>query len=127
MNARIFLISGIALMIAAVMLGAFGAHAIKNSVSVAHMTSWQTATQYHFYHALGLIGLGIYYQHKALDRWAQFCGIFLLFGIVLFSGSLYLLVLTGQTKLGMITPIGGVLFILGWTSWLVSASLQPEG
>jgi len=127
MNARIFLISGIVLMITAVMLGAFGAHAIKNSVSVAHMTSWQTATQYHFYHALGLIGLGIYYQNKALDRWAQLSGIFLLLGIVLFSGSLYLLVLTGQTKLGMITPIGGVLFILGWASWLLSASLQPEG
>jgi uncharacterized membrane protein YgdD (TMEM256/DUF423 family) len=122
MNARFFLICGLILMVTGVALGAFGAHAIKSSVTPELLQTWQTASQYHFYHALGLIGLGIWFKQGYLDRWARTGGMLLLLGIVLFSGSLYLLVLTGNTKLGMITPIGGVSFMAGWLSWLVSIS-----
>lgn len=120
MTARLFLVSGLVFMLIAVILGAFGAHAIKDMVSAKQMLTWQTASEYHFYHALALIGLGIWSDNRELNKLSKACGLLLIAGILLFSGSLYLLVLTGMTKLGMITPIGGLLFILGWMSWIVS-------
>ncbi len=107
-------------MMLAVMLGAFGAHAIENIVAPDRMQTWQTASEYHFYHALGLIGLGIYYRNTLLDKWARLSGWLLITGLVLFCGSLYLLVLSGITGLGMITPFGGLSFIAAWLSWLIS-------
>lgn len=113
-------------MIFAVMLGAFGAHAIKDAVSAKHMMTWQTASEYHVYHALALIALGIWSKGKVLDKLSSAAGFLIMAGIVLFSGSLYLLVLTAQTKLGMITPVGGVLFIFGWICWLLSVSFKQS-
>jgi len=127
MSSRFFLLAGLILMLLAVVIGAFGAHAIEQQVSANRMVTWQTGTEYHFYHALGLIALGIYYRDLKLDRWAQGSGWLLLMGIVLFSGSLYLLVLTGNSRLGMITPVGGLFFIAGWLSWIISVSKQPRG
>ncbi len=126
MSARFFLLCGLLLMMIGVISGAFGAHAIKNTVSITYQQTWQTATEYLFYHALGLIALGSYYRDKSLDRWARASGLLFMLGIVLFSGSLYLLVLTGQSSLGMITPFGGTFFILGWASWLVSAGFSGQ-
>jgi uncharacterized membrane protein YgdD (TMEM256/DUF423 family) len=111
-------------MILAVMLGAFGAHAIRDMVSAKQMMTWQTASEYHFYHALALIGLGIWGQGKVLDKLSTAAGLVIIAGLVLFSGSLYLLVLTANSRLGMITPIGGILFICGWICWLLSVSLK---
>lgn len=107
-------------MILAVISGAFGAHAIKSMVSASHIQTWQTASEYHIYHALGLVALGIWCERRLVQKFARLAGLLMIAGIILFSGSLYLLVLTGNTKLGMITPIGGVLFIGAWSSWLLA-------
>ncbi len=129
MSARSYLISGLVFMILAVSLGAFGAHALKAMLSVHQLQTWGTATDYQFYHALGLIGLGIWSDKKTTSRYANLSGIFLILGILLFCGSLYLLALTGITRLGMVTPVGGIFFILGWIFWLIAAlknSANPD-
>ena len=123
MTSRSFLISGLVLMLLGVILGAFGAHAIRELVTAKQMNTWQTASEYHFYHALALIGLGIWGEKRSLGRLVRASGVLFIAGVTLFSGSLYLLVLTGISWLGMVTPIGGLLFILAWLSWLASVSV----
>ena len=121
MNPRFFLISGLVFMILAVSLGAFGAHALKSILTIQQIQIWKTATDYHFYHALGLIALGIWAERAKAGRLVTIAGVLLILGLLLFCGSLYLLALTGITKLGMVTPIGGILFISGWLFWLIAA------
>ncbi|TXJ10625.1 MAG: DUF423 domain-containing protein [Acinetobacter sp.] len=97
----------------AVMLGAFGAHGLKKIASPEQLAWWQTATDYFFYHALGLLLLGI--LAKTLSQFSIKVPFGLLqCGIILFCGSLYLMALGSPKILGAITPIGGVLMILGW-------------
>lgn len=107
-------------MLFAVITGAFGAHALQPVLSTHQASIWQTATEYQIYHALGLIGLGIWADKHNQDKWIKFGGLCLILGIIIFSGSLYVLALSGIRQLGMITPIGGILFILGWIGWLLS-------
>lgn len=102
----------------AVALGAFGAHGLKHYVAESALQTWHTAAQYHFYHALGLILIGILtrdFSHAARP------GYLMLAGIVLFCGSLYALVLSGVKILGAITPFGGLCFIVAWLwlAWVV--------
>ena len=113
-------------MLFGVISGAFGAHALKYTLSAAQIDVWQTATDYLFYHALGLIGLGIWTESKPPRRLYQASGLLLMLGVLLFCGSLYLMLLTGIRQLAMITPIGGVLFILGWLSWLIALSTADK-
>lgn len=101
-----------------VITGAFGAHALEGRISVDRMQTWQTAVLYQFIHAFLLLSLGIlgaflnmYGMEIGLLKWAGFTAIG---GIVVFSGSLYALCLSGIRWLGAITPIGGVLFIAAW-------------
>jgi uncharacterized membrane protein YgdD (TMEM256/DUF423 family) len=97
----------------AVALGAFGAHALKPLLEQNDMTSvWQTATFYHFIHAVMLFVLA---GRKPFTAGPWWC---FLIGIVLFSGSLYLLAATNLHWLGAITPLGGVSFLIGW-GWLL--------
>lgn len=92
----------------AVALGAFGAHGLKQGVTDAHLLEvWDTGARYHLVHAVVLLVLA----SRGGPVWAERL---LLAGIVLFSGSLYLMTLTGARWLGAITPLGGVCFILGW-------------
>ncbi len=107
-------------MILAASLGAFGVHALKAVLSVKQLQTWSTATDYHFYHALGLIGLGIWSNRLKSSQFVTISGLFLILGILLLSGSLYLLALTGITRFGMMTPVGGVFFIFGWIFWIVA-------
>jgi uncharacterized membrane protein YgdD (TMEM256/DUF423 family) len=93
----------------AVALGAFGVHGLK-AVSPKVQEIWHTAVTYQMWHALGLALLARM-EETPLIRW---CGGLLILGILLFSGSLYLLVLSGQPALGMITPLGGLAFIAAW-------------
>ena len=95
-------------------LGAFGAHGLKNRVTPEMLTVWQTAVQYHLVHALGLLLIGILAHLLPESPQVRQAGWALLVGIVLFSGSLYLLVLTGVRMLGAITPLGGLAFLGGW-------------
>lgn len=97
----------------AVMLGAFGAHGLKKIASEQQLTWWQTATDYFFYHALGLLALGILV--KVIPQFAIKAPFWLIqIGILLFCGSLYIMALGLPRILGAITPIGGLLMILGW-------------
>ncbi|OCS82872.1 DUF423 domain-containing protein [Caryophanon tenue] len=111
------LIIGAVLAFLAVALGAFGAHALKGKFAEArYEKTWETGTQYHMYHALAILLVGVLLNDSLLgDReqlmWAGYCFIA---GIVFFSGSLYVLSVTGIKKLGAITPIGGVFFLAGW-------------
>jgi len=98
----------------AVMLGAFGAHGLKETVSAARMAVYQTAVQYHFYHGLGLLLLGLVMQTLPALPGLRWVARLLLVGIMLFSGSLYMLVFLDLPWLGMVTPIGGLLFIVAW-------------
>ncbi len=116
-----FLILGALAMALAVMLGAFGAHGLKARVSADALSAWQTGVQYHMIHALALLMVALLMaQFPAMPGLHWIGGLFLA-GILLFSGSLYLLVLTGWRFLGPITPIGGVAFSLGWLGLLWSA------
>lgn len=96
----------------AVGLGAFGAHALEESLSPKRLETWNTAVTYHMWHALALIGLALVSKVFEVDlTWSlNLIGA----GIFVFSGSLYLLCLTDTSWLGAITPIGGICFILGW-------------
>ena len=109
----------------AVIAGAFGAHALKASLSPRQLEVWQTAVQYQFYHVFALLFLSTFtrFKNKVIATTYYLFTI----GIVLFSGSLYLLAcrdllgLPGLNVLGPVTPIGGLLFIMGWISLAVAA------
>jgi uncharacterized membrane protein YgdD (TMEM256/DUF423 family) len=98
-----------------VMLGAFGAHALKDRLDAYSLDVYQKAVFYHFIHALGILIVSALQRSGALTASActMVCSL-LLAGIVLFSGSLYLLALTGSRGLGIITPFGGLAFIAAW-------------
>lgn len=112
--AKLFLIIGSILGATGVMIGAFGAHALKNLLeSSGRLETFETAVKYQFYHALALILLGILMNNQQHSLY-QYSGYSFIIGTLIFSGSLYALCLSGITKFGMITPIGGVLLIAGW-------------
>ncbi|MCS5624311.1 MAG: DUF423 domain-containing protein [Candidatus Marinimicrobia bacterium] len=108
-----WILAGAILMMLAVLLGAFGAHGLKNRVSPEDLAIFETGVQYHMIHALGLILLGILGFHYHGDV-IQLPALLFSAGILIFSGSLYILVLTGIRWMGAITPIGGLAFIAGW-------------
>ena len=102
-------------MLVAVAAGAFGAHGLKTVLSVDMLAIWQTAVHYQMVHSLGLFGLGILMAQWSGARLLARAAVLMLVGIVIFSGSLYVLALTGITWLGAITPIGGLAFLLSWS------------
>lgn len=99
----------------AVLLGAFGAHGLKNTANEQQLMWWATATDYFFYHALGLLALAIIHRHNQLFP-IKLSFISIQSGIVLFCGSLYIMALGGVKSLGMITPLGGLFMMIGWLS-----------
>jgi len=104
-----------------VMLGAFGAHALKARLDAYSMGIWEKAVFYHFIHAMGLLAVPLFGKLGAISESAAArISMLLLGGIVLFSGSLYVLALTGVATLGAVTPIGGLSFIAAWL-WLAFA------
>jgi len=110
---KTILLTGATLLVLAVVFGAFGAHALKAKLGNDLMQVYKTGVEYHFYHALGLLLVGIlsFHMPSTFINWSAFC---LTAGVVIFSGSLYLLAITGIKWLGAITPLGGLSFIAGW-------------
>lgn len=104
------------------MLGAFGAHALKARLPAEMLTLWSTGVQYHLWHALGMILIGLAAAVVADGMWPRAAGLLLLVGIVLFSGSLYALALGAPKWLGAVAPLGGTAFILGWLALAVAAA-----
>jgi uncharacterized membrane protein YgdD (TMEM256/DUF423 family) len=105
----------------AVILGAFGAHGLKGRLDPAHLEVFDVAVRYHMYHALALLGLAAFLSRRPAERMLQAAGWLFVAGLVLFSGSLYLLTLTGIRALAMVTPVGGLAFIAGWFSMALAA------
>ena len=110
---KIFIMLGALAGFSGVAFGAFGAHALKAKLSAEMLTIFNTGVQYHLVHALALLGAAF-----AIDKFPQghahIAGWAFTFGIVVFSGSLYALAISGVRILGAITPIGGVAFLIGW-------------
>jgi uncharacterized membrane protein YgdD (TMEM256/DUF423 family) len=125
-----FLITACILAALAVILGAFGAHGLKQIVPPETVTTFETGVRYHFYHAFALLATGMLYE-KAGKRWIKFAGLSFIAGIILFSGSLYLLTIlkatdtVGLSRIGIITPFGGLFFIAGWIALAIALSLSP--
>ena len=103
----------------AVMIGAFGAHGLEDKLSEKMLTVYHTGVEYHFYHTFALLIVGIL-AAKITSRKLQAAGWCFTSGILIFSGSLYALSISGITVLGAITPIGGLLFIVGWVLLAIS-------
>jgi uncharacterized membrane protein YgdD (TMEM256/DUF423 family) len=104
----------------AVALGAFGAHGLRSRLSPDMLAVFETGVRYHMYHTLAILVVAL--MLARIDGWMiRAAGWAFTVGIVLFSGSLYLLALTGVTVLGAITPIGGLAFLLGWGLLAVAA------
>ncbi len=110
---RRFLIAGALGALLAVVLGAFGAHALEDRLTPDLLDIYQTANTYHFYHSLALVAVGFLAQ-QVTGKLVSASGWCFIAGLVFFSGSLYALALSGVRILGAVTPIGGVFFILGW-------------
>lgn len=112
--ARLFIALGSLNAALAVILGAFGAHGLKSKLTESSLAIYQTGVHYHFYHALGLILAGIIITQNAPSLAFRWSGWLMLAGIILFSGSLYLLSITNIRWLGAVTPFGGMAFIIAW-------------
>ncbi|MCY0875767.1 MAG: DUF423 domain-containing protein [Firmicutes bacterium] len=115
-----FLVIGAVMAFLAVLLGAFGAHALRGKVTAERLASYQTGVQYQMFHGLALLVIGLWTSispsHQLIiGAWC------LVVGIVLFSGSLYLLTVTGVRRFGAITPLGGVAFLGGWVFVFLAA------
>jgi uncharacterized membrane protein YgdD (TMEM256/DUF423 family) len=116
---KLFLIVAASSGALAVVLGAFGAHALKARLDQSALAVWQTAVQYHFFHTLALLVLVVLMQHGPKSTSLILSAAFFSLGLLLFSGSLYGLALGGPRWLGPVTPLGGTLFIAGWISLLI--------
>lgn len=125
MTARLALTLAAVAMFVAVALGAFGAHALRGRLAADLLAVWQTAVQYQAWHALALFGVGLLLLHSPQGASPALLGLvawLFVAGIVLFSGSLYALALSGVRGLGAVTPLGGIAFLAGWAvlAWSVA-------
>ena len=110
---KLFLVVAALSGLLAVAIGAFGAHGLKGRVAADLMVIYQTGVQYHFYHTFAILFVALlmmHYPQLGLLRWS---GVFFIVGILIFSGSLYVMALTGLRWLGAVTPIGGLALIVG--------------
>jgi len=109
-----------------VILGAFGGHVLKERLAENLMTTFQTGILYHFFHALGLFAVAFVASQLPGANLVKWSGLLMFAGIILFSGSLYLLSVTGVRWLGAITPVGGIAFIVAWVLLALSAWFVPK-
>lgn len=117
---RILLIVGAVNAVISVACGAFGAHGLEGKLTAHYLEVWETACRYQMYHAIGIIVLALLKQVTGIQLFGT-AGWVMFAGIVIFSGSLFVLALSGVKVLGAITPIGGVLFIASWVMVVISA------
>jgi uncharacterized membrane protein YgdD (TMEM256/DUF423 family) len=117
---KIFFILGAINAFVAVALGAFGAHGLEGKLTARMLENWKTGVTYQMFHALGLIGIAFLADKLPHSSLVSMSGWFMFVGILIFSGSLYVLSTTGITKLGMITPIGGLAFLISWVIAIVA-------
>jgi uncharacterized membrane protein YgdD (TMEM256/DUF423 family) len=106
----------------AVLLGAFGAHGLKSVLGADTTAVYETAVRYHFYHALAILAVAVAADRFSSGAWWRWACRAWVAGVILFSGSLYLLVVSGIKWLGAVTPVGGSVLIAGWICLVVAAS-----
>jgi len=111
---KILLVTASLMMAFGIMIGAFGAHALKQFISDELMLVFDTGSKYHFFNTLGLFAIAFILQFKPDSKLLFIAGILIILGTLIFSVSLYLLVILKISWLGAITPIGGTLLIIGW-------------
>lgn len=121
---RTFLFFGAILGFLGVALGAFGAHGLRSRLSPDMLAVFETGVRYQMYHVFALLVVAAAIGHLGNARLLVMANWFFVAGIVLFSGSLYALALTGMDMLGAITPIGGLFFLLGWACLAFSAAAR---
>ena len=126
MNPRLALSGAGLLMAAAVAFGAFGAHALKTRLSPEALAIWQTAVNYHAWHALGLLGTGVLMLQFPHVRALRHAAWLFVLGMAFFSGSLYALALGAPSRIGVVTPLGGVAFIAGWLLLALGVARAPS-
>ena len=120
--ARWLLLLGAGFAMFAVVIGAFAAHGLKQVLDAYHLGIFETAARYQMYHAIALLIVAVLATIPQFSPcWLKLSAFCFILGIVLFSGSLYLLALSGMKWLGAITPLGGVAFIFGWLALIVAA------
>ena len=105
--------------------GAFGAHLLRDKLTARMLDVWQTAAQYQMYHALALLAVAWIVHQAPYSRPATAAGWAFIAGVILFSGSLYTMALSGITILGAITPLGGLSLIIGWICLAVASARLP--
>jgi len=120
-SARLVVLAAALLGALGVLLGAFGAHGLKHRVPPELLALWQTAVQYHLWHALAMLGVGLLLLHVPQHGWLRVAAALFLAGTALFSGSLYALALGAPRLLGALTPLGGLALIAGWGCLAVAA------
>jgi uncharacterized membrane protein YgdD (TMEM256/DUF423 family) len=118
--AKLFILFGGSLGLLGVVFGAFGAHALKERLTAAALSSWETAVSYQMYHALALLFVGLWLLHDGPSS-LRYVGMLFAAGVVLFSGSIYALVLGAGSWFGPITPLGGVTLIAAWATLIYSS------
>jgi len=121
---RLPIVMGAFFALTAVMAGAFGAHGLRNLVSERSLEVFQTAVTYQMYHSIALVLVALLSGFRLSRRLLGWAGGFFLAGILLFSGSLYTLVLTDIRWVGPVTPLGGVCFMIGWALLLTAGACQ---
>ncbi|RKL67944.1 hypothetical protein CR203_05410 [Salipaludibacillus neizhouensis] len=122
---KLFLLLGSANAFLFVALGAFGAHALKDKLeATGYLKTFETGVQYHMIHAVALIAVAILTKYLSATGLVHGAGWAFLIGIILFSGSLYALSLTGIKILGAITPLGGLAFLVGWALLFAAAWME---
>lgn len=121
-NAQALVITGAVLAFLGVALGAFGAHALKARLASDMLAVYQTGVQYHLVHALGILLVGILVQVLPASKWLPVAGWTMTVGVIVFSGSLYALSISGIRVLGAVTPLGGVALLAAWLLVVVGAA-----
>ena len=121
---KTYIIIGAILSAIGIIIGAFGSHSLKTKLNHEELLIYDIATRYLMYHSIGIISLGIL-AYNVPDSVVEIPIIIMLIGIILFSGSLYLISIKGYTKLGIITPIGGTAFIISWVLLAINIFKLP--
>lgn len=125
MNSKIALRLGAFFGFMTVLLGAFGAHTLKTKISVAALDIWNTAIQYQMFHTIALLAVAGLLMRSPSSKALKRAGIFLITGIIVFCGSLYLLALGAPKITGLFTPIGGVAWLIAWSS-LIAMTFEKK-
>jgi uncharacterized membrane protein YgdD (TMEM256/DUF423 family) len=119
---KTFIIIGAINAFLSVALGAFGAHALEGKISQKYIDTWNTGVLYQMFHSIGILIIGVLAGNIAASSLLNWSGWLMLIGIILFSGSLYVLSITGIKVLGAITPLGGVSFLIAWVLLIITAA-----